>query len=77
MGAFLGHGLVVPGHGTRLNPVLPFLGALLVGGHGRRFVDEQAQGYSKLGRIIAAQPGGRAVLTSGTSGCTRRRCARS
>lgn len=62
MGAYLGHGLVVPGHGTRLNPVLPFLGALLVGVDGRRFVDEKAQGYSKLGRIIAEQPGRRAVL---------------
>lgn len=62
MGAYLGHGLVVPGHGTRLNPVLPFLGALLVGVDGRRFVDEKAQGYSKLGRIIAGQPAGRAVL---------------
>ncbi|MGW1026450.1 FAD-dependent oxidoreductase [Streptomyces sp. NPDC002577] len=62
MGSFLGHGLVVPGHGTRLNPVLPFLGALLVGTDGRRFADEKAQGYSKLGRIIAGQPGGRALL---------------
>jgi fumarate reductase flavoprotein subunit len=62
MGSFLGHGLVVPGHGTRLNPVLPFLGALLVGTDGRRFVEEKAQGYSKLGRVIAEQPGGRAVL---------------
>jgi fumarate reductase flavoprotein subunit len=62
MGAYLGHGLVVPGHGTRLNPVLPFLGAALVGADGRRFADERAQGYSKLGRILAAQPGGRGVL---------------
>ncbi|QFG20086.1 FAD-binding protein [Actinomadura sp. WMMB 499] len=62
MGAFLGHGMVVPGHGTRLNPVLPFLGALLVGTDGRRFADEKAQGYSKLGRLVAARPDGRAVL---------------
>jgi fumarate reductase flavoprotein subunit len=62
MAAYLGHGLVVPGHGTRLNPVLPFLGALLVGVDGRRFVDEKAQGYSKLGRIIARQPSRKAVL---------------
>lgn len=62
MTCFLGHGLVVPRHGTRLNPVLPFLGALLVDVRGRRFVDEQAHGYSKLGRIIAEQPQGEAVL---------------
>lgn len=62
MSGYLGHGMVVPGHGTRLNPVLPFLGALLVGSDGRRFADERAQGYSKLGRIIAARPDGRAVL---------------
>ncbi|MFC5753661.1 FAD-dependent oxidoreductase [Actinomadura rugatobispora] len=59
MGSFLGHGLVVQGHGTRLNPVLPFLGAVLVDDQGHRFVDEKAQGYSKLGRIIADR---RAVL---------------
>ncbi|SEG66186.1 fumarate reductase flavoprotein subunit [Thermomonospora echinospora] len=62
MSAYLGHGMIVPGHGTRLNPVLPFLGALLVGSDGRRFADERAQGYSRLGRIIAARPDGRAVL---------------
>jgi len=62
MGSFLGHGLVVPGHGTRLDPVLPFRGALLVGADGHRFTEERAGGYSRLGRVIARQPGGRAVL---------------
>ncbi|MDX6739639.1 FAD-dependent oxidoreductase [Actinocorallia sp. A-T 12471] len=62
MSGYLGHGMVVVGHGTRLNPVLPFLGALLVGTDGRRFADERAQGYSKLGRLIAARPDHRAVL---------------
>jgi fumarate reductase flavoprotein subunit len=62
LGAFLGHGLVVAGHGTRLNPNLPFLGAVLLDPAGRRFVDERAQGYSKLGRILRALPGQRAAL---------------
>lgn len=62
LGAFLGHGLVVVGHGTRLNPNLPFLGALLVNAAGRRFADERAQGYSKLGVILRALPEQRAAL---------------
>jgi succinate dehydrogenase/fumarate reductase flavoprotein subunit len=62
MGGYLGHGLVVVGHGTRLNPNLPFLGALLVDASGRRFCDETAQGYSKLGQLLRALPGARAAL---------------
>lgn len=62
MGGYLGHGLVVAGHGTRLNPNFPFLGALLVDASGRRFCDETAQGYSKLGQLLRALPGSRAAL---------------
>lgn len=62
LGAFLGHGLVVVGHGTRLNPNLPFLGAVLMNASGNRFVDERAQGYSKLGSILRALPEQRAAL---------------
>lgn len=62
MGSFLGHGLVVPGHGTRLNPALPFRGALLVTLDGQRFVDEHAHGYSSLGAIVRHLPGRRAAI---------------
>lgn len=62
MGGYLGHGLVVVGHGTRLNPSFPFLGALLVDSSGRRFCDETAQGYSKLGQLLRALPAARAAL---------------
>jgi len=62
MGSFLGHGLVVPGHGTRLNPALPFRGALLVTLQGKRFVDEHAHGYSSLGVIVRQLPDRRAVI---------------
>lgn len=62
LGAFLSHGLVVAGHGTRLNPNLPFLGAVLMNASGNRFVDERAQGYSKLGAILRALPEQRAAL---------------
>lgn len=62
MGSFLGHGLVVAGHGTRLNPALPFRGALLVTPSGHRFVDEHRYGYSSLGAIIRRLPERRAVI---------------
>ena len=63
MTGYLGHGQVVVGHGTRLNPNLVFLGALLVDRTGRRFCDETAQGYSKLaGLVCAGYPGEKAVL---------------
>lgn len=62
MRGYLGHGLVVVGHGTRLNPNFPFLGALLLDSAGRRFCDETAQGYSKLGQLLRALPGARAAL---------------
>jgi len=56
MTAFLGHGLMVRETGTRLNPSLPLLGAVLVNRDGERFVKESAQGYSKLGNILMGQP---------------------
>jgi fumarate reductase flavoprotein subunit len=62
MGSFLGHGLIVPGHGTRLNPSLPFRGALLVTAEGERFVDEHAHGYSSLGVYVRALPERRAFI---------------
>ncbi len=62
MAAFLGHGLMVLRTGTRLNPALPMVGAVLVGPDGRRFVDESAQGYSKLGTLLMAQPARRALM---------------
>lgn len=62
MGAFLGHGLMVRETGTRLNPSLPLLGAVLVNPDGDRFVVESAQGYSKLGNILMRQPTQRSLL---------------
>jgi fumarate reductase flavoprotein subunit len=62
MTGYLGHGMVVAGVGTRLNPNLPFLGAAMVDEFGQRFCDERAQGYSKLAGIIRRQPGGRVAL---------------
>lgn len=62
MGSFLGHGLMIPGFGTRLNPALPFMGAVLVDARGRRFVDETAHGYSSLSNVILRQEGGRAFM---------------
>lgn len=62
MGSFLGHGMMVPGHGTRLSPALPFLGAVLVDRSGRRFLDETAQGYSKLASLLAAWGVGPALM---------------
>jgi len=62
MGSFLGHGLVVPGHGTRLNPSLPHRGAMLVTARGQRFVDEHAHGYSSLGAVMRNLPDRRAFI---------------
>lgn len=61
MGACLRHGQVTL-HGTRVNPNLPWLGAVLVNTRGERFVDEQAHGYSGLAPHVAAQPNGRALM---------------
>lgn len=61
MGACLRHGQVTL-RGTRVNPALPWLGAVLVNRHGERFVDEQAHGYSGLAGVIQAQPDERAVM---------------
>lgn len=62
MSACLRSGLVVVGHGTRVSPSLPFFGAVLLDLDGRRFVDEEAQGYSKLAGILQHQPGERASM---------------
>ncbi|WP_411089973.1 FAD-binding protein [Streptomyces sp. 061-3] len=61
MGACLRHGQVTI-HGTRVNPNLPWLGAVLVNTRGERFVDEQAYGYSGLAPHVAAQPNERALM---------------
>lgn len=61
MAACLRHGQVTL-HGTRVNPALPWLGAVLVNSCGERFCDEQAYGYSGLADVIQAQPGERAVM---------------
>ena len=61
MGACLRHGQVTL-RGTRINPALPWLGAVLVNRRGERFVDEQAHGYSGLAGVIQAQPDERAVM---------------
>jgi fumarate reductase flavoprotein subunit len=62
MSGYLGHGMVVVGHGTRVNPNLPFLGALLVDLAGNRFCEETAQGYSKLAGILRRLPEQRAAI---------------
>ncbi|MBA4084800.1 MAG: FAD-binding dehydrogenase [Kytococcus sp.] len=62
MEACLRHGQMTLGHGTRVNPALPWAGAVLVNTDGERFVDEQAHGYSGLAAQIQAQPGERALM---------------
>lgn len=62
LSACLRSGLVVVGHGTRVSPSLPFFGAVLLDLDGHRFVDEEAQGYSKLAGILQHQPGQRASM---------------
>ena len=62
MAGYLGHGQVVIGHGTRVNPNLAFLGALLLDVDGRRFCDEKAQGYSKLAGLVRRLPRERALI---------------
>ena len=61
MSACLRHGQVTL-HGTRVNPALPWLGAVLVNTDGERFVDEQAYGYSGLAQHVQAQPRQRALM---------------
>jgi len=60
MTSYQGHGLVCAGHGTRLVPEIPQLGAIIVNREGRRFARED-QGYSEFAREVLAQPGGVAV----------------
>lgn len=61
MGACLRHGQVTL-RGTRVNPALPWFGAVLVNTRGDRFVDEQAHGYSGLAGVLQGQPGERAAM---------------
>jgi fumarate reductase flavoprotein subunit len=61
MGACLRHGQVTL-RGTRVNPALPWFGAVLVNTLGERFVDEQAHGYSGLAGVLQSQPGERAAM---------------
>lgn len=61
MGSCLRHGQVTA-RGTRVNPNLPWLGAVLLNRDGERFVDETAYGYSGLAGQIQGQPGERAVV---------------
>lgn len=61
MSACLRHGQVTL-HGTRVNPALPWLGAVLVNTRGERFVDEQAYGYSGLAHHVQGQPGEKALM---------------
>jgi fumarate reductase flavoprotein subunit len=62
MGACLRSGLVVVGHGTRVSPALQFNGAVLVNTEGKRFVDEEAHGYSSIAGVLGAQPSERAAM---------------
>lgn len=55
MSGYQGHGLVCAGHGTRLSPEIPQLGAVIVNVHGERFARED-QGYSEFARVVLAQP---------------------
>jgi fumarate reductase flavoprotein subunit len=56
-----GHGLVIPGYGTRLVPEVQLLGAIMVNVNGERF-DREDQGYSELARVLLAQPRGVALM---------------
>jgi fumarate reductase flavoprotein subunit len=62
MGSVLGHGYMVLGFATRLDPAIPFFGGVIVNRDGDRFVDETAVGYSKLSGFIEQQPGTRALV---------------
>lgn len=62
MGSALRSSLVVVGHGTRVSPALQFNGAVLLDTTGRRFVDEEAHGYSSMAGILQQQPGERAAM---------------
>ena len=62
LGSCLRSGLVVVGHGTRVSPSLPFVGAVLLDPDGRRFVDEEAHGYSSLAGLLQQLPGERASM---------------
>lgn len=59
-GSYQGHGHVVVGHGTRLNPAIPLLGGIVLDVEGRRFARED-QGYSEFAAVVLAQPRERAI----------------
>ena len=60
MTAYLGHGYVAAGYGTRLSPAIPLEGGIVVNHDGRRFVRED-QGYSEFARCVLSQPEHRAL----------------
>lgn len=60
MSAFQGHGHVVAGYGTRLNPGVPVEGGIVVDGEGHRFTREDV-GYSEFALVLAGQPDAQAI----------------
>ena len=62
MAACLRSGLVVVGHGTRVSPALQFNGGPCSTPTGRRFIDEEAHGYSSMAGVLQRQPGERAAM---------------
>jgi fumarate reductase flavoprotein subunit len=62
MASLVGHGLMLIDYGTRLDAVLPLVGAVILNTHGDRFVEEKKCGYSKLSGRILEQPGRRAAV---------------
>jgi fumarate reductase flavoprotein subunit len=57
MAGYQGHGFVVPGHGTRLNPGIVMSGGIVVDKQGHRF-EREDQGYSEWAAVVLAQPDG-------------------
>ncbi|HZP88717.1 MAG TPA: FAD-binding protein [Burkholderiales bacterium] len=57
MHGYQGHGFVVPGSGTRLNPGIVMSGGIVVNKHARRF-EREDQGYSEWAAVVLAQPDG-------------------
>lgn len=57
MGGYQGHGYVVPGYGTRLNPGVIYAGGIVVNRLAERF-EREDQGYSEWAGVVLRQPGG-------------------
>jgi fumarate reductase flavoprotein subunit len=55
MGAYQGHGFVIVGHYTRLNPQIVIEGGIIVNEDGRRFAAEDI-GYSELAPVLLKLP---------------------